>query len=365
MNDHLKRAPKNAAFAVVSSLPALVIGSLGGAAFVWLHMPLPWMLGAMFLVAVLSLFLPRRQSKYLRVNTGFRALMITVLGVLLGSGFTPAMIARLPELGGLMLIMLVFLPIGGAVSYAVFRRIGNLPKVESYFSAMPGGLTEMTLMGESMGGNPRQIVLVHAVRVFVVVMTIPFYFRIFEGYVAQPLNFSATGNHVSPQDALLLIACGIAGWLLGRRVNLPAAQLVGPMLFSAAVHLAGFSTAKPPPELVAMAQVAMGAGLGARFVGLPLIEIRRLAWLAVISTFAMLAAAILVSFLASWITGFSRQTILLTISPGGVAEISLVALALGIDATIVTCMHIFRIVTVVFFAKPVFKLAGIKPVAPE
>src|SRR5690606_2915615 len=68
-------------------------------------------------------------------------------------------------------------------------------------------------------------------------------------------------------DYLILGLAAIFGYLGARALRVPAASVIGPMLLSAAVHLAGMTTAKPPAELVACAQVAVGTALGARFAG--------------------------------------------------------------------------------------------------
>ena len=52
---------------------------------------------------------------------------------------------------------------------------------------------------------------------------------------------------------IVLMACGALGYLLAKMLRLPAAAIVGPMILSAAVHILGWTTAKPPFELVAAA----------------------------------------------------------------------------------------------------------------
>src|SRR3546814_16785713 len=92
----------------------------------------------------------------------------------------------------------------------------------------------------------------------------------------------APGLHViqMPLHELALLAgCGVVGWIGAHFLRMPASRLIGPMVVSAAVHLAGFSEAKPPPEIVAIAQVVMGAALGTRFAGPRLVELRRIAGL--------------------------------------------------------------------------------------
>ncbi|MCW0235932.1 MAG: AbrB family transcriptional regulator [Ferrovibrio sp.] len=344
---------------LASSLPALLIGATGGAVFLYLRMPLAWMLGAMFFTGMLALGgLDKRIT--LRVEPRLRAVMLVVIGVMLGSTFKPAMIDRAREWLGLIVLMLVYIPIVTAICYAIFRKAARLDPVTAYFSAAPGGLQEMTLVGEHYGGDGRSIILTHALRVFLTVMTVPVYFRFVENLNVPPM---AQGAHVWQlpwHEGALLVACGIAGWYAAKFLRIPAAQLVGPMLVSAIVHLFGWSQAPPPPELVAAAQVVLGAALGCRFVGTPLKEVGRIATWAAIATFAMLAVAVgmTVAF-ADW-AGIQTEALMLVLSPGGMAEMSLVALGLGVEVAIVASMHIFRIAVVVIAVPPVFRLLGLK-----
>ena len=64
--------------------------------------------------------------------------------------------------------------------------------------------------------------------------------------------------------------------------------------------------------------------------------------------------------LLAWGWGLHPATALLATSPGGMAEMSLVALGLGVEVAIVASMHIFRIAVVVIAVPPVFKLLGLK-----
>lgn len=344
---------------LVRSLPALAIGTAGGLAFLYIRMPLAWMLGSMVFVAVAALAgAPKIMP--MRVQPGFRALMITVLGVMLGSAFKPEMIERASEWLGLIALMLVYVPVATAICYLLFRRFAGLDPVTAYFAATPGGLQEMTLVGEAYGGDGRSIILTHAIRIFCVVMTIPVWFRFVQGLDVPSMTPGPGLAEMLPAEALLLAACGLLGWFGAKLLRLPAAQLVGPMVVSAIVHLLGWSTATPPPEVVALAQLVMGTALGCRFVGTPVRLLGRISLYAVAAAAIMIAIAIGFTFAFASQVGVPSEALLLSLSPGGLAEMSLVALALGVEVAIVSSMHVFRIAVVVILAPMAFRIAGLK-----
>src|SRR5260221_10783738 len=69
---------------------AIAIGGAGGFIFNWLKMPPAWMLGSCLFTTIAS-FAGLRVGMRSRLRQG----MIIILGVLLGSGFSPDLVQRL------------------------------------------------------------------------------------------------------------------------------------------------------------------------------------------------------------------------------------------------------------------------------
>jgi hypothetical protein len=154
----------------------------------------------------------------------------------------------------------------------------------------------------------------------------------------------------------VLVLCAVAGAALARLARLPAWQLVGPMLLSAAVHLAGWTKASPPAELIALSQVIIGTAIGCRFAGTPLRFIARAMVWAAMLTVILLAVTLLCAWLLHAVTGLPTPHLILAYAPGGLAEMSLVALALAFDPSFVATHHIVRIFIVVVLAPLAFRI---------
>ena len=73
-------------------LLAITIGGVGGFVFNWLKMPLAWMLGSCMFTTVAA-FAGLRVGMRVQLRQG----MIIILGVLLGSGFSPDLVQRLGQ----------------------------------------------------------------------------------------------------------------------------------------------------------------------------------------------------------------------------------------------------------------------------
>lgn len=284
-----------------------------------------------------------------------RNLLVTVLGVLLGSAFTPEIVDHLRGWLAAFAALGFYVAISSTVGFFYFRNVAKLDRITAFFASTPGGLGEMTMVGESMGADARHVSLCHATRVLVVVMAIPLYFRFFMGYVPPEGGVGPIQGALSWQDAGILLGCGLVGWWLGRRAKMPAAQLLGPMILSAAAHLTGLTHSRPPSEVVALAQVVIGVSVGARFAGLDLAAVGRTFVAAMGWALVLLLMTVLATGLIETTLGMDRASTLLVMAPGGLAEMTLVALALGIDVAFVSTMHLLRIALITLFAPLIFK----------
>mgnify|MGYP003340828841 FL=1 len=330
---------------------AIAVGGAGGFVANWLRMPLAWMLGSCLFTTVAA-FGGMRIGMRVRLRQG----MIIILGVLLGSGFTPDLVQRLGQWAVSLGFVTAMTVVGAMSCYFWLRRFTDWNKPTCYFAAMPGGLNDMTILGGAMGGEERCIALAHALRILTVVMTIPIWYRLVNGAQTSVLSMGheATGNDW--KDYAVLIACGVVGAAVGRALRLPASFMMGPMIFSAAAHLAGLTNSKPPGELVAAAQVVVGAGIGCRFVGAAIDRLHKEMAASIGAAIIMIGCAVLFAKLSVAVTGLNLDATVLSYAPGGFAEMSLIGLALGIEIAMVATHHLFRLFLILMTSPMVFRL---------
>jgi uncharacterized protein len=331
---------------------ALVLGAVGGALFASFRAPLAWMLGAMTITTIAAL-----AGLDIAIPGWLRKALLAVLGVMLGSSFTPELVGRAGQWTVTLLGLLAYIGFVCGAGYLYLRRIGGYDALNSYFTAMPGGLNEMTALGHALGGDERLIALSHAVRLMLVVFTIPVWFRLVEGYAPPAMpqtggGFAAT----APIELAMLAGCAIAGPALGRLLRMPAPHLTGTLFLSAGLHMSGATQSTVPPELVIAAQIGLGAGLGARFAGLSLSRIFGTIKVAIGLAIVMLLGTILLSLILAPLSGIPIQTLLLAFAPGGFGEMSLVALSLNLDTAFVATHQLLRILLVLFLAPLFFRL---------
>lgn len=330
----------------------LLLGAAGGWVCWKLTAPLPWMIGAMTVITVAAVAgAPVRSARKLR------SIMITILGVLLGSGFTPDLMSHIVAWPISLLSLFVYCGVSLGIGMFYFWRVAKLDPITSFFSAAPGGLSEMITIGGHMGGDERAISLLHSVRILLVVFTIPIWFRLYAGYVPSVTTAASIGIMEIPVLELAkLAACAVIGYGLGHLARIPAGDMLGPMVVSAIAHMTGLTSARPPVELVSAAQVVLGVSVGCRFAGTTMQEIVRPISHGAVFAFILLGVAVLSSWILHGITGLSTQALTLAYAPGGVMEMSLVALALSIDVAFVATHHAVRLFIVLLLTAPAYRI---------
>ncbi len=339
----------DAARVVLRFAAALIVGAGGGALFHATGAPLPWVLGSMAACAAASVAgLP------IQASAATRRPMAAVIGVVLGSGFHPGLLAQ--ARGWLLPLALLpfFLASAAALCVLYFRRVARFDPATAYFAGMPGGIAEMVVMGAERGADERAIGLIHGARIFLVVFVLPFLIRLF--HAPAPPGVRALSVVGEGADWTLLPwagGCIGVGLLLGRMLRLPAWHLVGPLAVSAAVHVAGITEFRIPAWAIAAAQVGLGATIGCRFVGLTLAALLRTLALAAGSTAILLALTFAWALAIAALTRLDPALVTLAYSPGGLAEMSMVALSLALEPGFVIVHHLMRVV-LVLIAAPLF-----------
>ncbi len=338
--------------AVGRQVLALALGAAAGYIAYRARMPLPWMLGPMLINTFAALV-----RAPVAGPVWARPYVIPVIGVMLGSAVTAEVFTQLGEWTVTLMLMLPFLAVAAGLSFLIYRRIGGYDRVTAFYSAMPGGLNEMLLAGIDAGGHERRIAVAHASRILIVVLCIGLYF----GFV---LGVRPGAGGVMPWigldaldwlDWVVLAACALIGAPLGKAVRLPAGNILGPMILSAAAHVFHIVDTAPPTLIVNSAQIVLGTVIGCRFLGSALREIGADMRLGLLSSVSMMTVAVVFAQITGVLTGTPPSQVFLAYSPGGLTEMSLLALAMGQEVAYVSVMHILRILLVVGIAPSVFK----------
>ena len=145
---------------------------------VWLHTPIPWMIGPLVATSLASVLGARTESWVPFRNAGQ-----WVIGAALGLYFTPAVGALVAGLWwaialGIAWALALGLGFGAWLRHQHGAHLSSLTPAQlsstTYFAAAIGGASEMTLIAERHGARTDLVAAAHSLRVLMVTLTIPF-----------------------------------------------------------------------------------------------------------------------------------------------------------------------------------------------
>ncbi len=334
----------------------LALGGIGGALAWAAQLPLGFLLGSLLATGVVAAKGWRIFGRPVTLPAKLRFSFVPVIGVAIGGAFTPDVLAQASGWILSLLALVVYIPLAHVIGYAIYRR-GGLPVTAAFFGAVPGGLMESVQLGEEAGADVRLLTVLQFLRLILTIVSVPL---IFWGLTGQAVG-SASGARIGGETVLtlqgggVLILAGALGVLTAHALRFPAWIITGPILFSAIAHGMGWVKGVPPDALIALTQVVLGTGLGARFAGVDPALMRRAARLAVVNGIAALTLAFGCALLLHALIDEPVTAVFLAYAPGGLAEMSLIALSLNMSIAYVTVHHVARIVLAVTVANLGFR----------
>ena len=329
---------------MIAVILAFGVALSGVAAFIWLHLPLPWLLGPIFACLIAALLrVPLGSIHWL--NTSMR----TILGIAAGASITPAVVGTFPAMWPTLLMVPLMVLLIGLLGVPYFRRICGYDFPTAYYATMPGGLQDMLLFGEEAGANVRTLSLVHATRVLVIVVALPILLTtVWNADLTNPPGAPALSI---PWAQLALMAfCGLAGWRIASWIGMFGASILGPMILTAFFALADVLQHRPPAEAVWAAQFFIGMTIGSKYAGITLDEVKR----DIVAGFGFCLILIVLTLIfveVTYMLGLAPgMEAVLSFAPGGQAELVVLAIIVGADLAFVVAHHVLRMVVVIIGA---------------
>lgn len=224
----------------ISFLKTLIVSIIGGILAVALHVPVPWMLGPLIIVVIMSRF-----GVHLYWPSRFRDLALIIVGYSLGISFTSkalvVIIRHLPMIF-LMTILLIVLSLGVAF---VISRCSGIDFSTILMSSTPGGISQMIILAEEIKGiNVSIVTFFQVLRMVIIIIFVPILVYsplvgIDDTGVSTIFYTSTTIFDIYPK-ILVFIPVAISGILIAKKVKFPTPVLVGPLFFTALLGLLGY-----------------------------------------------------------------------------------------------------------------------------
>jgi membrane AbrB-like protein len=324
-------------------LPALLLATLAGYLAARLNLPLPWMIGPLFGIALL-----RMAGARLEGPPGGRQVGQWAIGTALGLYFTPEVLGQLSRHGAVIALIAASAVGVGLLGALLLRRWTDVSPATAFFAALPGGASEMVVLAERQGGAVDRVAAAHALRVMLVVSSVPFVLVHWSHGGAE--IFHPLAATVDWLRLPILFAVSLGGVLIFLGLRIANAWVLGPLACVGGLTACGQPLSGLPPELVNGGQLLLGMALGSRFSPSFFRAAPRFLGVSALATgLALLLSGLFVWLLARFVT-LPLPSLALAASPGGMAEMSVTAKVMHLSVPLVTATHVLRVVLLTVFA---------------
>ena len=326
-----------------------------------LHTPLPWMLGPLISVSLVSIAGAPTQSWGKLRNLGQ-----WTIGGALGLYFTPAVTQLVAGLWWAIALAIVWaLLLGWAFGRWLYwvqaPSMLKLPgmsearlRATTYFAGSIGAASEMTLLAEREHARTDLVAASHSLRLVIVTVTIPFALQ-WAGLHGDPGLTPPSIRIVQwPGLAWLVLATG-AGALVMLKLKRANPWFLGALMVSMGLTMAGIELSAVPQWLMNAAQLVIGVSLGVRFRREFLHTAPRWLGMVALGTVGLMLACAAFAWLLHWGTDLPWVTLLLGTSPGGITEMAITAKVLQLGVPVVTAFQVCRLIAVLLLVAPLYR----------
>ncbi len=321
---------------------SIFLAVFGGLIAYNIGIPLPWLLGPLFLIGFFCAF-----KVEIKIPKKPLPLVRALLGCVIGTNFTSEIFANINQFSKSLFLLPFFVVLMILCTYFVLKKIMNYDKKTSVIGSMPGGLNEMVLLVSEIGGNERIVTLLNTTRIIMVVT------------IASILTDLLTKDNINEtsevlyfshlEDLHFIFIISIIGFFIGKILSIPGYSIIGSMLLSSFLHAFGFVNVTPNILLIIVIQIYLGSNLGLYFKGIKLQEFLGPIKAGFLSTLISFIPLCLFLYILSFF-GFDLLSSILSYAPGGQAEMCILTLSIGGDIVFVSIHHVFRVFFVIILA---------------
>ncbi|MEA2917561.1 MAG: uncharacterized protein QOJ15_9642 [Bradyrhizobium sp.] len=332
-------------------LETLVIGTAGGAMFLWANLPGGLISGAMIAVGIAAI-----AGRPLAMPPILTQTVLVLLGISLGSLVSRQLLQHIGAypLTIALLALATFCSTFGSSIY--LQRIHGWDQTSAFLAGSPGALSQITMLAAEKGADVPAIAVVQTMRVIILTAALPMLLALTG--IAPSSPPAAAVAIASPLELTELIAASVVVALLLRLAKFPASWMFGAMIGSSLLHGAGLIEGGLPPSVRSIALVGIGALIGSRFARMKTRTLLSHVNAALGSfAIAIIISAVFVAVIALT-TPVRFADVIVAFAPGAMDAMLALALTLHIDPIFVGAHHLSRFVFVTIATPGIVHLFG-------
>ncbi|WP_408894808.1 AbrB family transcriptional regulator [Paenibacillus taichungensis] len=338
---------------------SLTVSVLGGLVFTAIHTPIPWLLGPMIFMLVGSQIV----KLPLMWPASVRDYGILIVGYSIGLTLTgEAMQGILHQLPMMLLMTLLLIGLCTLTAY-VASKLTDFDFPSLLVGSIPGGLSQMVSLADEMKSiNLTLVTFLQVTRLIMIVFCVPF--LLFSPWIGgttsggtdQPVIETATWAALFPEILLYAPLC-VAGAWIARKLRFPTAFMLGPMIVMCVIQLSTtMHTPNLPSSLLNISQLMIGSHVGLMLRPQQLQRKIQTFTLAITSSVLLIAGSLGLSYILMKMFSLSAATSLLSMAPGGMDQMSIMAHEVNANLSVVSGYQLFRILFIFFIVSSLLKI---------
>lgn len=322
------------------------------------HLLIPLLVG--FVAAISGLVTGQVPPRVNRVSHA-------ILGVMIGASLSP--IALHQAAGAIVpltvvTVMTVLFSLAAAV---VLHWAGRIDRATAFLGMVAGGSAAVVSCAEDLDADARMVAIMQYLRVGLVAVTAPVLAGLLltspgpaagAGHAAAPDWYPVSGSH-QVAGLMLVAVVALAGAEAGRRLRLPSAGLLGPMLIAATLTVTGAATGfAPSGALRSLLFTIIGLDVGLRFTRSAITRMGRILPLALACTVAVSVACAAAAWLLSRLVHIPLLDAYLATTPGGINAVLATAATSHADISLISSVQSLRLFSMVLLAPLLIRMTA-------
>lgn len=335
----------------------LITAIIGGLLFTLVHIPVPWLLGPMIAVLVGTNILKRHYVWPSSIRNSGMMIVGYTIGLSMTSTALQNMALQLPSM---LLMTLLLLLLCSGIAYVV-SKFSDSDYSTSLLGSIPGGLTQVIMLAEETKGINLAVVTVTQIsRLMIIIIAMPLLVMIpmfSQGEVEQTTAavIPASASVSLFPNLFIFAVVSIVFALAGAKIKFPTAYLLGPLIGTTILQLSGLQGPQLPSILISGAQLMIGTHVGLMLKTDQLQRKMRTISLAIGSGIMLVIGAVVLSMILTELHPISKATGLLSMAPGGMDQMGIIAHAIHANLSIVSGYQLFRTFFIFFAVPPLLK----------
>ncbi|OAL76615.1 AbrB family transcriptional regulator [Acinetobacter sp. SFA] len=335
---------------IMLNAKGLAIAFVGAWLAVWMKLPLPWLLGPLLITLLIGSFgIPNP------CHPRWRMTGQVIIGMVLGLYFTPALLNALSIYAMFIVFGILWSLVLSLALASLQYKVNQLDWATAWFASAIGSASEMVNIAEKHQAQVDKVAASHSLRIVILVVLVPIFMGLyFDVTWSAPVLAVATTSVFS---TVLLFALALVVAKLFDALNVVNAWILGPLFLVGMLSYFELINQSFPAWFIAFGQLCIGWSLGSKFPFSFIRDNQKFLVFTLIFNFIALALSILLVLSLIQFVSVDEKVLLLGLSPGGIAEMSLMAKVLGLSVPIIVAFQLSRLIFVILTTRFFYRLS--------